>query len=55
MFDTQRLRNALKNFTFYSSPSSADNSALATVGDINKLIKNINTLMDVFINEIENS
>lgn len=55
MADTQRLRKALKDFSFYSHPSSADDSAPATVGDINKLIKNINTLMNVFINEIEHS
>ncbi|SDD88477.1 hypothetical protein [Sporomusa acidovorans] len=53
MVDTQKLRHLIKNFEFYSSPTSANSSAPATVEDINKLIKNTAAVLYSFVNELE--
>ena len=53
MIDTQALRQAVKSFKFYASPSSGNYSEPATVGDINKLIQQTAKLMDALIDEIE--
>ena len=55
MIDTDVLRKAVHNFEFSSKPSIATASEPATVGDINKLIKNTTKLFNTFIDELENS
>ncbi|MCM1246460.1 MAG: hypothetical protein NC293_12535 [Roseburia sp.] len=46
--DRQHIKKALENFKFSSSPSNADSSAPATVGDIRNLI----TQIEILVNEI---
>ena len=53
MIDTEKLRKAIEHFKFCSRPSSANNSTPATVGDINRLVKNTADLMSVFLAELE--
>ena len=55
MIDIDALRNAVHHFEFSSKPSVATASEPATVGDINKLIKNTAKLFNTFIDELENS
>lgn len=53
MVDTQKLYKAIEKFEFRSHPSSAISSTPATVGDINKLIKNTTELLRTFASELE--
>lgn len=53
MVDTDNLKKAVKHFQFYSKPSSGTSDTPATVGDINKLIKNTANLFNAFIEELE--
>ncbi|MCH5315759.1 MAG: hypothetical protein J1E81_07585 [Eubacterium sp.] len=54
MIDIERLRKAISHFEFSSKPSSATSDTPATVGDINKVIKNAAKLLDTFVDELEN-
>ncbi len=51
--DITKLRKAVKNFSFYSSPSSANSSEPCTVGDVKKVIANVSKLFNTFIDELE--
>lgn len=51
--DTEKLRNLVRNFQFYSKPSNGDSSAPCTVGDINKMISNLAKTLNGFIDELE--
>ena len=53
MADTQKLREAVQQFKFYSRPTSGIGNTPATVDDINNLINNIEKLMNTFIEEME--
>lgn len=53
--DTDRLRKSVRNFQFYSTPSNGTQSAPCTVGDIHKLIDNIAKVLNVFVDELEES
>lgn len=53
MADTKKLREAIKNFEFWSRPSSGSDNTAATVGDINKLIRQTATVLRTFVNELE--
>lgn len=53
MTDTHKLRQLIRNFEFYSSPTSANSNNPATVGDINKLIKNTAAVLYSFVEELE--
>lgn len=53
MADTQAMRQAIKHFKFYASPSSGNSSEPATVGDINKLIQQTAKLMEAFVDALE--
>lgn len=51
--DTQAMRQAIKHFKFYATPSSGSSSEPATVGDINKLIQQTAKLMEAFVDALE--
>ena len=54
MPNTSKLRNLVYQFSFRSKPSSGSHSAPCTVGDLNKMIKNVSDLFYAFIDELEN-
>ncbi|MDN0033280.1 hypothetical protein QVN85_10230 [Oscillibacter valericigenes] len=51
--DTAKLRNAIRDFAFYSKPSNGDGSAQCTVRDINKVIENLTKVLTTFVDELE--
>lgn len=51
--DTAKLRKLIRDFKFYSAPSSAMQSNPCTVGDIQKVIDNIAKLLNGFVDELE--
>ena len=53
MADTQAIRQAIKHFKFYATPSIGSSSEPATVGDINKLIQQTAKLMEAFVDALE--
>lgn len=53
MPDVDKLRELVYQFSFYSKPSKGDYSAPCTVGDLNKVIKNVSELFYSFIDELE--
>ncbi len=53
MIDSNKLYSAISHFESSSRPTSASDSTLATVGDINKLLRNTATLFRTFIDELE--
>ncbi|WP_297569039.1 hypothetical protein [uncultured Anaerovibrio sp.] len=53
MVDIEKLRQAVKDYDFYSRPSNSGSSSPATVGDINKLIDRTVIVLNSFINELE--
>ena len=53
--DTGKMREAVKHFAFYSTPSSANSQTGCTVGDIRKVIDQAAKMMYAIINEIENA
>ena len=53
MADTDRLRQLIQRFEFYSRPSSANGSSPCTVDDLNKLISNLSKLLKAFVDELE--
>ena len=54
MVNTERLRQAVSDFAFDASPTSASASTPATVGDVNKLIEKTAIVLNQFIEELEN-
>ena len=52
--DTEKMRKIVSSFQFYSGPSDGNSSAVATVGDVNKVIQHVAKMMTAFINELEN-
>lgn len=55
MVDTKALSKAIKDFEYWSKPSSGDGNTPATVDDINKLIKNTAAVLRTFVSELESS
>lgn len=53
MKNLSNLREQIEKFAFYSKPSNANSSAPCTVGDINKVIKNLTELLNSFADELE--
>lgn len=53
MPDTAKLRELVYHFSFYSNPSDGNPSSPCTVGDLNKVIKNVSDLLYAFIDELE--
>lgn len=53
MPDIEKLRNLVYQFSFYSKPSNCNYSTPCTVGDLNKVIKNVSDLLYAFIDELE--
>ena len=53
MVDTNKLRQAVINFAFYSRPSNCNDNHPATVRDINKLIDKTAIVLKQFIDELE--
>lgn len=53
--DTQKLRQAVQDFKFYSHPSSATYGTPATVDDINCVIDGVAKVLNAFIQELEQS
>ena len=53
MVDVNTLKRAVQQYKFHSRPSSANQSTVATVGDINRLIDQTAKLMDQFVAELE--
>lgn len=51
--DKAAVEKAIKHFEFYASPSSANHSDPATVGDIHKLIQEISKLARSISNAID--
>lgn len=51
--DTNRLRQMVRDFSFYSQPSSGIGSTPCTVDDINKVIKNATKVFNAIIDELE--
>jgi hypothetical protein len=54
MVNTNKLKSAIDNFTFYSRPSSTSSNTPCTVGDVNKVINNLAELFNTFVDELEN-
>ena len=52
MVDVEKLEQAVKDFAFYSQPSSSDSHYSATVDDINKLRERTATVLNQFIEEL---
>jgi hypothetical protein len=52
-YDIAKMRKAIKDFAFWSKPSSANDSTVCTVGDINKVITNMAKMMNKVIDELE--
>ncbi len=55
MIDTEKLRQAVLEFQSHAAPSSSSKSDPATVGDIKKLIEKTATVLNQFIEELENN
>ena len=53
MTDTQKLRQLIRNFEFYSRPTSSNSNEPAKVDDINKLIHNTAAVLYAFVEELE--
>jgi hypothetical protein len=51
--DTDKLRNLVYQFSFYSKPSSGDSSAPCTVGDINRVVDKVSNVLNAFVDELE--
>lgn len=51
--DTQKLRQATRDFKFYSRPSSATLGTPATVDDINRVIDGVAKVLNTFVQEVE--
>lgn len=52
--DTNALRQAINNFVFYSRPSDANSSRPCTNKDLDCVINNIATLLNTFVDELDN-
>ena len=55
MIDTQRLRRLVRNFKFYARQSNTNESSNCTVKDLNNVVNNLANVLELFIEEIENS
>ena len=53
MADVSRLRNLLDDFVTNSIPLNANNSAPCTVGELKKVIVNLESLLMEFIKEMD--
>lgn len=53
MTDVEKLRNAIKQFERRASPSNANGSSLCTNDDINKLIRELSHLLNIFVSELD--
>lgn len=53
MLDTNKLRDMVYRFSFYSGPSSGVQSNPCTVGDLKKVVEDISDLLYAFIDELE--
>ena len=53
MTDIEKLRNAIKQFEHRASPSNANGSSLCTNDDINKLIRELSRLLNIFVSELD--
>ena len=51
--DTQKLRQAIRDFKFYSRPSSATLGTPADVDDINRVIDGVTKVLNAFVQELE--
>ncbi len=53
--DVDSLKKAVRDFEFYSKPSSGNGSDTATVEDINRVVKNAAAVLKAIVQELENS
>lgn len=53
MADTEKLRYLIRNFAFYSRPSSATGSTPCTVQDINRVIDNLQKVLSAIVDEMD--
>lgn len=53
MVDTDRLRKALKHFSWETHLSNGNSSDPCTVGDYKQLVSSIEKVLRVFIDELE--
>lgn len=51
--DTEKLRKAIRDFEFYSRPSSATHGTPATVDDVNRVIGKVADVLNTFVQELE--
>lgn len=51
--DVQRLRDAVRHFAFYSTPSNGNSSSPCTVDELKRVISNMEKLLNVFVDELE--
>lgn len=53
LVDTEKLRRMVKDFAFYSRPTSATGSTPCTVQDLNRVIDNLQKVLYAMVAEME--